>query len=89
MKQLYEWCVATGPRDRPTVSPVGLTDAEPRACELMVEALEAVPAGTPARGWVTAMLYLPVLGSYDRYEVRLCAERAGNGAVRLVACGRD
>jgi len=81
--------VATGPRDRPTVSPVGLTDAEPRACERMVEALEAVPVGTPARGWVTAMLYLPGLGSYDRYELRLCAERAGNGTVRLVPGSHD
>jgi hypothetical protein len=89
VKQLYEWCVATGPRDRPTVSPVGLTDAEPRACARMVEALEAVPAGTPARGWVTAMLYLPVLGSYDRYELRLSAERAGNGTVRLMPGGHD
>ena len=89
MKQLFEWCVATGPRDRPTVSPVGLTDAEPRACARMVEALEAVPAGTPARGWVTAMLYLPVLGSYDRYELRLSAERAGNGTVRLMLGSHD
>ena len=68
---------------------IGLTDAEPRACARMVEALEAVPAGTPARGWVTAMLYLPGLGSYDRYELRLCAERAGNGTVRLVPGSHD
>ena len=55
----------------------------------MVEALEAVPVGTPARGWVTAMLYLPGLGSYDRYELRLSAERAENGAVRLMPGGHD
>lgn len=87
--QLYEWCVATGPRDRPTVSPVGLTDAEPRACARMLEALEAVPAGTPARGWVVAMLYVPGLCSYDRYDLRLRAERTGSGTMRLVACGHD
>lgn len=87
MRQLYEWCVATGPSDRPTVSPVGLTDAEPRACARMVEALEAVPAGIPARGWVTALFYLPVLCGYDRYELRLCAERAGNGTVRVMPGG--
>ena len=47
------------------------------------------PLGTPARGWVTAMLYLPGLGSYDRYELRLSAERAGNGTVRLMPGSHD
>ncbi len=88
MKQLYEWCVATGPGDRLTVHGL-INDAEPRACAKMVEALEAVPLGIPARGWVTAMLYLPGLGSYDRYSLRLCAERAGNGTVRLMPGSHD
>jgi hypothetical protein len=87
--QLYEWCVAAGPRDRARVSPVGLTDAEPRARARMLEALEAVPPGVPARGWVVAVLYVPAERGYDRYETRLCAERAGNGTLHVVAGGHD
>jgi len=89
VKQMYEWCIATGPADSPRVSPVGLTDAEPRARTRMLEALGAVPTGIPARGWVVALLYLPVLCCYDRYETRLCAERTENGTLRLVAGGHD
>jgi len=55
----------------------------------MLEALGAVPTGIPARGWVVALLYLPVLCCYDRYETRLCAERTENGTLRLVAGGHD
>jgi hypothetical protein len=51
----------------------------------MLEALEAVPPGIPARGWVVAMLYLPLLCCYDRYETRVCAERTEAGAVQIVA----
>jgi hypothetical protein len=71
------------------VSPVGVTDAEPRAQARMLEALAAVPAGVPARGWVVAMLYLPLLCRYDRYETRVCAERTATGAVQIVAGGHD
>lgn len=89
MRRLYEWCVATGTGEGHKLSPVGLTDAEPRALSRMVEALEEVPAGVPARGWVTAMLYLPVLSCYDRYETRVRAERSQDGTVHLVAGGQD
>jgi hypothetical protein len=55
----------------------------------MLEALAAVPPGIAARGWVIAMLYLPVLCCYDRYETRLCAARTETGTLRLVAGGHD
>jgi hypothetical protein len=84
--RLYEWCVATGQLPARRVGPVGLSDAEPRAVSRMLEALRAVPDGTPALGWVTAMLYLPG-GSYDRYETRAEAERSQSGTLHLVIGG--
>ena len=51
----------------------------------MLEALEEVPPGVPARGWVVAMLYLPLLCCYDRYEVRVRAERTETGGLHIVA----
>ena len=55
----------------------------------MLEALEEVPTGIPARGWVVAMLYLPLLCCYDRYEIRVCAERTQTGGLHIVALGHD
>jgi hypothetical protein len=55
----------------------------------MLEALEEVPPGVPARGWVVAMLYLPLLGGYDRYETRIRAERVETGGLHIVAVGHD
>jgi hypothetical protein len=68
---------------------VGVSDAEPQARARMLEALEEVPPGVPARGWVVAMLYLPLLGGYDRYETRIRAERAETGGLHIVAVGHD
>ena len=62
-----------------------MSDAEPQARAHMLEALEEVPSGVPARGWVVAMLYLPLLCSYDRYEVRVRAERTEAGGLHIVA----
>ncbi len=84
MKRLYEWCVVTGAGGNRRLSPVGVTDAELRARAQMLEALEAVPRGTPAMGWVVAMLYLPVTYGYERLETRACAQRAGNGTLHLL-----
>ncbi len=89
MKRLYEWCIATGTGPERRVSLVGLTDAEPRALVQMLEALSAVPEDTPARGWVTAMLYLSGVDSYERYETRAEAERAQGGTLHLVTNGAD
>jgi hypothetical protein len=89
MIRLYEWCVATGPDHAARVSPVGLTDAEPRAQARMLEALAAVPPGIPARGWVVAMLYMPASCSYDRFETRLCAKRTESGELQLAADSHD
>jgi len=81
---LYEWCVVTGAGGNRKLSPVGVTDAEPRARAQMLEALEAVPLGTPAMGWVVAMLYLPVVYGYERLDTRACAQRAGNGTLHML-----
>ena len=89
VRQLFEWCVATGPGNSPRVSPVGVSDAEPQARERMLEALEEVPQGVPARGWVVAMLYLPLLCSYERYEIRVRAERTETGGLHIVAGSHD
>jgi len=50
----------------------------------MLAALEAVPPGTPAMGWVVAMLYLPVVYGYERLDTRACAQRAGNGTLHML-----
>ncbi len=55
----------------------------------MLAALEAVPPGTPAMGWVVAMLYLPVAYGYERLETRTCAQRAGNGTLHLLTDRSD
>jgi len=55
----------------------------------MLAALEEVPLGIPARGWVVAMLYLPLLGCYDRYETRVCAERTETGGLHIAAASHD
>jgi hypothetical protein len=81
---LYEWCVATGTGSNQKLSPVGVTDAEPWARAQMLEALEAVPLGTPAMGWVVAMLYLPVVYGYERLDTRACAQRASNGTLHML-----
>ena len=40
----------------------------------MLDALGAVPVGMTARGWVTAMSYVPSVRGYQRYE----HDRAGS-----------
>ena len=71
------------------LSPVGVTDEEPRARARMLEALDAVPAGIPARGWVTVMRYVPGLNIYDRYHTPIRAEREPGGEVRWIIGGVD
>ena len=80
---LYDWGVATEVAGWRRVAPVGVTDQEQRARERMVEALNAVPAGTKARGWVMVMSYVPGLCGYHRYEPTVQAERDTSGAVHL------
>jgi hypothetical protein len=85
VRRMYEWAVAAGIGERARVSPVGVTDKEPRARARMLEALQAVPDGVPACGWVTVMDYLPLVNGYDRYQTPVQAERDPGGAVRWVA----
>jgi len=87
--RLFDWGVATEVAGWRRVAPVGVTDQEQQARERMVEALDAVPAGTAARGWVMAMSYVPSMSGYQRYELTVQAERDTSGAVRLTAGGSD
>ena len=87
--RLFEWGVATEVGGRPMLSPVGITDAEPKARARMLEALSKVPAGVPARGWVTVVRYVSGLNTYDRYHTPVRAERDPGGGVRMLIGGDD
>ena len=87
MTRLYEWCVVTGTGSGRRVSPIGLAGAELEATVRMLTALRAVPDGASARGWVTAMVYLPGDCCYDRYEIRAEAERSQGGTLHLAIGG--
>jgi hypothetical protein len=87
--RLFEWGIATERGGQRRLSPVGVTDEEPRARARMLEALDAVPAGIPARGWVTVMRYVPGLNIYDRYHTPIRAERKPGGEVRWIIGGVD
>ena len=90
MRRLFDWGVATGQGGQRRLSPVGITDEEPRARARMLEALGEVPDGVPARGWVTVVRYVPGLNTYDRYHTPVRAERDPGGVVRmLVDSSRD
>ncbi len=90
MRRLFEWGVATGQGGERTLSPVGITDEEPRARARMLEALGEVPDDVPASGWVTVVRYVPGLNTYDRYHTPVRAERVAGGTVRmLVDSSRD
>jgi hypothetical protein len=87
--RLFEWGVATERAGERTLSPVGITDEEPRARARMLEALREVPDDVPARGWVTVVRYVPGLNIYDRYHTPVRAERDPGGAVRMLTGGHD
>jgi len=89
VRRLFEWGVATERGGQRTLSPVGITDAEPLARARMLEALGEVPDGVPARGWVTVVRYVPGLNIYDRYHTPVRAERDPGGAVRMVLGSGD
>jgi hypothetical protein len=84
VRRLFEWGVATERAGERRLSPVGITDEEPRARARMLEALREVPDDVPARGWVTVVRYVPGLNTYDRYHTPVRAERAGGGTVRML-----
>ena len=87
--RLFDWGVATEVAGWRRVAPVGVTDQEQQAQDRMVEALSAVPSGTVARGWVTAMSYVPSMSGYQRYELTVQADRDTSGAVRLTVSRSD
>ena len=89
MKRLWEWGIATQSGGEPRVSPVGVTDKEPRARERMFEALHAVPAGVPVCGWVTVMGYVPLENGYDRFNSPVHVERDADGTLRWMAGASD
>jgi hypothetical protein len=89
VRRLYDWGVAADVRGGRRVAPVGVSSQEQQACERMVEALRALPAGITARGWVTAMAYAPSVLVYQRYGLILQAERDASGAVQMIAVDGD
>ena len=87
IRRLFEWGVVTESAGRVRQSPVGVTDQEGRAADRMAEALRAVPAGTWARGWVTALAYRPAWNRYDRLHTLLLAVRDASGTVEWITTG--
>jgi hypothetical protein len=85
--RLYDWGVATGTDVAGRAGVVGVTDKQQRAQERMVQALHDMPAGVTARGWVTAMFYVPKECGYQRYGLAAWAERDASGSVTLLTGG--
>lgn len=85
MKRMYEWGIATESGGQPKVSPVGVTDDEPRARTRMLEALGAVPGGVPVTGWVTVLVYVSSQNSYDRFQTPVLIVRDASGGLEWLA----
>jgi DNA-binding XRE family transcriptional regulator len=85
-----EWRPAGGPglyslRRGPGSHPVGITGSAPGAQARMLEALDAVPAGILARGWVTALALAADRLTYDRLDTLVRVTRDADGTVRWLA----
>jgi len=83
--RLFEWTIASGAAGRAPLSPIGITDAQPRAEARMLEALHAVPDGAVARGWVTVLSYGNDRRTYDRLDTPVEVVRDARGTVRWLA----
>jgi hypothetical protein len=82
---LYDWGVAADVAGGRRVAPVGVSDQPQRAQQRMVEALQAVPAGVTARGWVMTMAYVPGLRGYQHYDLAIQAERDATSTVHMIS----
>ena len=85
MRRMFEWGIATDSGGRLRLSPVGVTDDEPRARARMLEALGAVPEGVPVTGWVTVLMYVPARNGYDRFQTPVLVARAPSGEEQWLA----
>jgi hypothetical protein len=86
LKRLYEWGVVADVEGRPRRLPAGVTNLAPQAQALMLEALDAVPGGLPATGWVTELDF--IWDSFDRQQTSVLVMRDSSGT-RLWLAGRD
>src|ERR1700685_3728540 len=89
LKRLYEWGVVADVGGRPRRLPAGVTNLAPQAQALMLEALDAVPGGVPATGWVTELDF--IWDSFDRQQTSVLVMRDPPGAMlwlagRLAGC---
>jgi DNA-binding XRE family transcriptional regulator len=79
--QLFEWAVSIDTAGRPARSPVGVTDAAPRAQSRMLEALSDAPDGVAAHGWVTELAYGLDRLTYDRLDTVIRVRRDEHGGI--------
>jgi hypothetical protein len=86
LKRLYEWGVVADVGGRPRRLPAGVTNLAPEAQALMLEALDAVPGGLPATGWVTELDF--IWDSFDRQQTSVLVMRDPSGTMLWLA-GRD
>ncbi len=87
LKRLYEWGVVADVAGRPRPLPAGVTNLAPQARALMLQALDAVPGGVPATGWVTELDV--VRNGFDRQQTSVLVMRDASGAVRWLTGGAD
>ena len=86
LKRLYEWGVVADVEGRPRRLPSGVTNLAPQAQALMLEALDAVPGGLPATGWVTELDF--IWDSFGRQQTSVLVMRDPSGTMLWLA-GRD
>ncbi|MGH3275630.1 MAG: helix-turn-helix domain-containing protein [Streptosporangiaceae bacterium] len=85
---LYEWGIDGDMKDRPGLHVVGVTGSAPGAQARMLTALEDVPRGVRARGWVTQLALGADRLTYDRLATLERVSRDVHGKVRWTAIGR-
>jgi DNA-binding XRE family transcriptional regulator len=85
--QMFEWAVSIGTDGQPALSPVGVTDAAPRAQSRMLEALSDAPDGVLVYGWVTALAYGLDRLTYDRLDTLMRVRRDEYGNVQWLEGG--
>jgi hypothetical protein len=83
LKRLYEWGVVADVAGRPRPLPAGVTNLAPQARALMLQALDAVPGGVPATGWVTELDF--IWDSFDRQQTSVLVMRDPSGTVLWLA----
>jgi hypothetical protein len=83
LKRLYEWGVVADVAGRPRLLPAGVTNLAPQAQARMLQALDDVPGGVPATGWVTELDF--IWDSFDRQQTSVLVMRDPSGTVLWLA----